>query len=49
MEDYVAVVHFSGTMRTNGGEPEAFEEIWNLVKPVSGRSGWLLGGIQQLN
>jgi predicted lipid-binding transport protein (Tim44 family) len=36
-------------MRTNGGEPEAFEEIWNLVKPVSGRSGWLLGGIQQLN
>lgn len=46
-QDYVASVRFSGTMRENGGEPQAFAEIWNLVKPVNGRSGWLLGGIQQ--
>ena len=24
-----------------------FDEIWNLVKPVDGSSGWLLAGIQQ--
>jgi predicted lipid-binding transport protein (Tim44 family) len=46
-DDYVASVRFSGMMRENGGEPHAFAEIWNLVKPVNGRSGWLLGGIQQ--
>ena len=26
---------------------EAFEEIWNLAKPVSGSGGWILAGIQQ--
>ena len=31
------------------GEPDVtFHEVWNLVKPVNGSSGWLLGGIQQL-
>jgi predicted lipid-binding transport protein (Tim44 family) len=25
-----------------------FEEVWNLSKPVEGRGGWLLAGIQQL-
>jgi len=34
-------------MRGNGGAAEPFEETWNLVKPVNGRSGWLLGGIEQ--
>lgn len=47
-EDYVASVRFTGVLRENGGNAESFEEIWNLVKPVNGRSGWLLGGIQQL-
>ena len=27
--------------------PKAFDEMWNLVKPVDGSSGWLLAGIQQ--
>jgi len=30
-----------------GTEPASFEEVWNLVKPVDGSSGWLLAGIQQ--
>ncbi len=48
-DDYVASVRFSGTLRDSGETPEAFEEVWNLVKPVNGRAGWLLGGIQQVH
>ena len=47
--DYVASVRFTGTIRENGEGPAPFEEIWNLVKPVDGGSGWLLGGIQQVH
>ena len=36
-DDYVASVRFSGTLRDSGETPEAFEEVWNLVKPVNGR------------
>lgn len=44
-----ASVRFSGMIRESAdAQPEAFEEVWNLAKPVSGRSGWLLAGIQQL-
>ena len=46
--EYLASVRFSGTMRENQGEAAPFEEVWNLVKPVDGRSGWLLAGIQQV-
>lgn len=48
-EEYVASVRFSGTIRESGDIPEGFEEVWNLVKPVNGRAGWLLGGIQQVH
>ncbi len=48
-DEYVAIVRFTGTIREDGGNPEAFEEVWNLMKPVDGRSGWLLGGIQQVH
>jgi len=30
-------------------EPEAFTEVWNLVKPADGSTGWLLAGIQQMH
>jgi len=40
-------VRFSGLIREQDGQPEAFSEIWNLEKPVNGRSGWLISGIQQ--
>ena len=44
-----ASVRFSGMIRERAdAQPEAFEEVWNLAKPVSGSSGWLLAGIQQL-
>ena len=43
-----ASVRFSGLVReVPGTEPTSFEEVWNLVKPVDGSSGWLLAGIQQ--
>ncbi len=45
-----ASVRFSGTVReTPGTAPAAFEEVWNLVKPRDGSSGWLLAGIQQMH
>ena len=44
-----ASVRFSGMIREDGGsEPESFQEVWNLAKPVSGASGWVLAGIQQM-
>ena len=47
--DYLASVRFSGSMRENDQADETpFEEVWNLSKPVEGRGGWLLAGIQQL-
>src|SRR5450830_412357 len=44
-----ASVRFSGMIRENAdGQPESFQEIWNLAKPVSGATGWVLAGIQQM-
>ncbi|HVO88047.1 MAG TPA: TIM44-like domain-containing protein [Casimicrobiaceae bacterium] len=43
-----ASVRFTGLTREDGATtPQPFDEIWNLVKPVDGSSGWLLAGIQQ--
>jgi predicted lipid-binding transport protein (Tim44 family) len=42
-----ASVRFAGTLREGGGAPVAFDEVWNLTKPVDGSTGWLLAGIQQ--
>jgi predicted lipid-binding transport protein (Tim44 family) len=43
-----ASVRFTGTMREgNAGAPVPFDEVWNLSKPVDGKTGWLLAGIQQ--
>jgi predicted lipid-binding transport protein (Tim44 family) len=43
-----ASVRFSGRVReTRGTDPVEFAEVWNLVKPADGSSGWLLAGIQQ--
>jgi len=47
--EYLASVRFTGTLREDGGNAESFEEVWNLAKPVNGRSGWLLAGIQQVH
>ena len=42
-----ASVRFTGKLREGGGAPVAFDEVWNLSKPVDGKSGWMLAGIQQ--
>lgn len=48
-QEELASVRFKGTLReSRDGPAEAFEEVWNLLKPASGRSGWLLAGIQQV-
>jgi predicted lipid-binding transport protein (Tim44 family) len=45
-----ASVRFTGTVtEAPGAAPEAFAEVWNLVKPADGSSGWLLAGIQQMH
>ena len=45
---YVVSVRFSGLIREDtGAAPEPFSEIWHLEKPLAGRSGWLVAGIQQ--
>ena len=45
---YVVSVRFTGMIRESAGrEAEPFSEIWHLEKPLSGRSGWMLAGIQQ--
>ncbi len=44
-----ASVHFTGMLREDGAVlPKPFDEVWNLVKPVDGKTGWLLAGIRQL-
>lgn len=46
-DEHVASVKFDGTLRVDG-EPERVTEVWNLTKPVAGRGGWVLAGIQQV-
>ncbi|UGQ46824.1 Tim44 domain-containing protein [Massilia endophytica] len=47
--DYLASVQFTGQIKpAPDALAEPFNEVWNLVKPVNGAGGWLLGGIQQL-
>lgn len=49
-DSHWASVRFSGMVReTPNTEPVGFEEVWNLVKPADGSSGWLLAGIQQMH
>lgn len=44
---YVASVQFTGMIREDAGQPESFSEVWHLEKALSGKSGWLMSGIQQ--
>jgi predicted lipid-binding transport protein (Tim44 family) len=43
---YVVSVRFTGQIRENGVLSN-LSEIWHLEKPVSGRGGWRVSGIQQ--
>ena len=45
---YIASVRFSGMLRHSADTPaEPFSEVWHLEKPLNGRTGWLICGIQQ--
>ncbi|WP_296481493.1 TIM44-like domain-containing protein [Rhodoferax sp.] len=48
-DEYMASVEFSGMIRE---EPSAgaspFREVWNMTKSKSGKSGWLVAGVQAL-
>lgn len=46
--EHMASVKFDGVLKIDG-EEEKVLEVWNLTKPVDGKSGWLLAGIQQVS
>lgn len=47
--DYMASVEFSGMIREEpSAGPSPFREVWNMTKPKSGNSGWLVAGVQAL-
>jgi len=47
--DYMASVEFSGMIREEpSAGPSSFREVWNMAKPKSGTSGWLVAGVQAL-
>ena len=46
---YMASVEFSGMIREEpSAGPSPFREVWNMTKPKSGISGWLVAGLQAL-
>jgi len=48
-DDYMASVEFSGMIREDqSAGPRPFREVWNMTKPKSGTSGWLVAGVQAL-
>ncbi|MDR3452900.1 MAG: Tim44-like domain-containing protein [Rhodoferax sp.] len=48
-EGYLASVEFSGMIREDpSAGPSPFREVWNMSKPKSGSSGWLVAGVQAL-
>ena len=48
-QDYMASVEFSGMIREEPSSgPSPFREVWNMTKPKTGNSGWLVAGVQAL-
>ena len=44
-----ASVEFSGIIREQpSAGPSPFREVWNMTKPKTGTSGWLVAGVQAL-
>jgi predicted lipid-binding transport protein (Tim44 family) len=45
---YIVSVRFTGMIRESAGRDAVpFGETWHLEKPLDGRSGWVVAGIQQ--
>ena len=48
-DGYMASVEFNGMIREDlSAGPSPFREVWNMTKPKSGTSGWLVAGVQAL-
>ena len=48
-DEYMASVEFSGMIREEqSAGPSPFREVWNMTKPRSGSTGWLVAGVQAL-
>ncbi|MEA5097426.1 MAG: Tim44-like domain-containing protein [Burkholderiaceae bacterium] len=48
--EQMASVQFSGTIKESPDAPATeFYEVWNLTRPLTGKGGWVLAGIQQVN
>jgi len=48
--EHMASVRFTGMLRERAdATAEPFDEVWNFTRAVDGKSGWVLGGIQQLD
>ncbi|WP_137892679.1 Tim44-like domain-containing protein [Ramlibacter sp. 2FC] len=48
-DHYMASVEFNGMIREEpSAGPSPFREVWNMTKPRSGASGWLVAGVQAL-
>jgi predicted lipid-binding transport protein (Tim44 family) len=48
-QGYMASVEFSGMIREEpSAGPSPFREVWNMSKPKSGTTGWLVAGVQAL-
>lgn len=48
-DHYMASVEFNGMIREEpSAGPSPFREVWNMTKPRSGGSGWLVAGVQAL-
>ena len=46
---YMASVEFSGMIREEpSAGPSPFREVWNMTKPKTGNTGWLVAGVQAL-
>ena len=46
---YLASVEFSGMIREDASAgPSPFREVWNMTKPTTSTSGWLVAGVQAL-
>lgn len=46
--EHIASVRFHGTVREAAdAEPEAFDEVWHITKPIDDGRNWAIAGIQQ--
>jgi len=48
--EHLASVRFTGVLREQAdGAASPYDEVWNFTRALDGKTGWVLGGIQQLD